>query len=160
MGGTRSKFSAKSSSMIVFVKRRVRQCLILVLISVSFSWDEWVPESRVLKYVDSNLQKQKELQKANQWVPSLFHSWYFTCMFNSLVAHRNVFLYPGLKKNCNPNVIEWLPVVSFPRNTALAEGYLIIVLNPPSKSPCKILPRWQLCHLGFSASQGGKQAPN
>ncbi|XP_075431543.1 mortality factor 4-like protein 1 isoform X2 [Ascaphus truei] len=28
--------------------------------------DEWVPESRVLKYVDTNLQKQKELQKANQ----------------------------------------------------------------------------------------------
>ncbi|NXH09769.1 MO4L1 protein, partial [Bucco capensis] len=34
--------------------------------SLSFSWDEWVPESRVLKYVDTNLQKQKELQKANQ----------------------------------------------------------------------------------------------
>ncbi|NXC09147.1 MO4L1 protein, partial [Orthonyx spaldingii] len=33
---------------------------------VSSSWDEWVPESRVLKYVDTNLQKQKELQKANQ----------------------------------------------------------------------------------------------
>ncbi|XP_068166872.1 mortality factor 4-like protein 1 isoform X1 [Antennarius striatus] len=32
----------------------------------SCSWDEWVPESRVLKYVDSNLAKQKELQKANQ----------------------------------------------------------------------------------------------
>ncbi|NXM12227.1 MO4L1 protein, partial [Ploceus nigricollis] len=32
----------------------------------SSSWDEWVPESRVLKYVDTNLQKQKELQKANQ----------------------------------------------------------------------------------------------
>ncbi|TNN00433.1 hypothetical protein fugu_011679 [Takifugu bimaculatus] len=30
------------------------------------SWDEWVPESRVLKYVESNLQKQKELQRANQ----------------------------------------------------------------------------------------------
>ncbi|KAG8516434.1 Mortality factor 4-like protein 1 [Galemys pyrenaicus] len=29
-------------------------------------WDEWVPESRVLKYVDTNLQKQRELQKANQ----------------------------------------------------------------------------------------------
>ena len=28
--------------------------------------DEWVPESRVLKYVDTNLQKQRELQKANQ----------------------------------------------------------------------------------------------
>ncbi|XP_030312945.1 mortality factor 4-like protein 1 isoform X3 [Calypte anna] len=31
------------------------------------NWDEWVPESRVLKYVDTNLQKQKELQKANQF---------------------------------------------------------------------------------------------
>ncbi|KAK1334635.1 hypothetical protein QTO34_005642 [Cnephaeus nilssonii] len=30
------------------------------------NWDEWVPESRVLKYVDTNLQKQGELQKANQ----------------------------------------------------------------------------------------------
>ncbi|NWT76267.1 MO4L1 protein, partial [Prunella himalayana] len=34
--------------------------------SGTFCWDEWVPESRVLKYVDTNLQKQKELQKANQ----------------------------------------------------------------------------------------------
>uniref|UniRef100_A0A3Q0R6D9 Mortality factor 4-like protein 1 n=1 Tax=Amphilophus citrinellus TaxID=61819 RepID=A0A3Q0R6D9_AMPCI len=32
------------------------------------NWDEWVPESRVLKYVDSNLQKQRELQRANQYV--------------------------------------------------------------------------------------------
>uniref|UniRef100_A0A672FKC0 Mortality factor 4-like protein 1 n=1 Tax=Salarias fasciatus TaxID=181472 RepID=A0A672FKC0_SALFA len=32
------------------------------------NWDEWVPESRVLKYVDSNLQKQKELQRANHVV--------------------------------------------------------------------------------------------
>ena len=30
------------------------------------NWDEWLPESRVLKYVDTNLQKQRELQKANQ----------------------------------------------------------------------------------------------
>ncbi|KAM7044570.1 LOW QUALITY PROTEIN: mortality factor 4-like protein 1 [Molossus nigricans] len=30
------------------------------------NWVEWVPESRVLKYVDTNLQKQQELQKANQ----------------------------------------------------------------------------------------------
>ncbi|XP_053278976.1 mortality factor 4-like protein 1 isoform X1 [Pleuronectes platessa] len=30
------------------------------------NWDEWVPESRVLKYVDSNLARQKELQKANK----------------------------------------------------------------------------------------------
>uniref|UniRef100_A0A8I5YPT0 Mortality factor 4-like protein 1 n=1 Tax=Pongo abelii TaxID=9601 RepID=A0A8I5YPT0_PONAB len=30
------------------------------------NWDEWVPESRILKYVDTNLQKQRELQKANQ----------------------------------------------------------------------------------------------
>ncbi|NXL84719.1 MO4L1 protein, partial [Alectura lathami] len=42
----------------------------LLLQTINFavfsSWDEWVPESRVLKYVDTNLQKQKELQKANQ----------------------------------------------------------------------------------------------
>jgi mortality factor 4-like protein 1 len=33
------------------------------------SWDEWVPTSRVLKYNDANVQKQKELQivhKANR----------------------------------------------------------------------------------------------
>lgn len=29
------------------------------------NWDEWVPESRVLKYNDANLQKQKELEKAH-----------------------------------------------------------------------------------------------
>ncbi|NXF89388.1 MO4L1 protein, partial [Eubucco bourcierii] len=38
----------------------------LIVSVIFFSWDEWVPESRVLKYVDTNLQKQKELQKANQ----------------------------------------------------------------------------------------------
>uniref|UniRef100_A0A2K6EWV6 Mortality factor 4-like protein 1 n=1 Tax=Propithecus coquereli TaxID=379532 RepID=A0A2K6EWV6_PROCO len=37
-----------------------------ILTFLFFSWDEWVPESRVLKYVDTNLQKQRELQKANQ----------------------------------------------------------------------------------------------
>uniref|UniRef100_A0A1E1XGG8 Mortality factor 4-like protein 1 n=1 Tax=Amblyomma aureolatum TaxID=187763 RepID=A0A1E1XGG8_9ACAR len=29
------------------------------------NWDEWVPESRVLKFNDANLQKQKELEKAH-----------------------------------------------------------------------------------------------
>ena len=29
-------------------------------------WDEQIPETTVLKYVDTNLQKQQELQKANQ----------------------------------------------------------------------------------------------
>lgn len=29
------------------------------------SWDEWVPESRVLKYNEANVQKQKEVQKAH-----------------------------------------------------------------------------------------------
>ncbi|KAK8772258.1 mortality factor 4-like protein 1 isoform X2 [Amblyomma americanum] len=29
------------------------------------NWDEWVPESRVLKFNDVNLQKQKELEKAH-----------------------------------------------------------------------------------------------
>ncbi|NXJ00139.1 MO4L1 protein, partial [Psophia crepitans] len=36
------------------------------MLVLAANWDEWVPESRVLKYVDTNLQKQKELQKANQ----------------------------------------------------------------------------------------------
>lgn len=43
-----------------------------LVLRVFSSWDEWVPESRVLKYVDSNLQKQKELQRANQWVFDLY----------------------------------------------------------------------------------------
>ncbi|XP_043822352.1 mortality factor 4-like protein 1 [Dromiciops gliroides] len=30
------------------------------------NWDEWVPESRVLKYSEANLQRQRELQRANQ----------------------------------------------------------------------------------------------
>jgi mortality factor 4-like protein 1 len=28
-----------------------------------YSWDEWVPESRVLKYIEQNLQRQTELQQ-------------------------------------------------------------------------------------------------
>ncbi|CAE1271880.1 MORF4L1 [Acanthosepion pharaonis] len=31
----------------------------------ALSWDEWVPETRVLKYNDASLQRQKELQKAH-----------------------------------------------------------------------------------------------
>lgn len=33
------------------------------------SWDEWVPEARVLKYNEGNLQKQKELHKAQKAEP-------------------------------------------------------------------------------------------
>ena len=29
------------------------------------NWDEWVPENRVLKYNDVNLQKQRELKEQN-----------------------------------------------------------------------------------------------
>ena len=32
------------------------------------SWDEWVPETRVLKCNDAGFQKQKELQKAHMYV--------------------------------------------------------------------------------------------
>ncbi len=39
------------------------QLILRMRVQCVSSWDEWVPESRVLKYVDSNLQKQKELQK-------------------------------------------------------------------------------------------------
>jgi hypothetical protein len=30
------------------------------------SWDEWVPESRVLKYNEANVQLQKETQKKHE----------------------------------------------------------------------------------------------
>jgi len=30
------------------------------------SWDEWVPESRVLKYNEANVQLQKETQKKQE----------------------------------------------------------------------------------------------
>ncbi|KFM08309.1 Mortality factor 4-like 1, partial [Aptenodytes forsteri] len=46
--------------------RSLSESTFLFCFSFISLWDEWVPESRVLKYVDTNLQKQKELQKANQ----------------------------------------------------------------------------------------------
>ncbi|CAG2066320.1 unnamed protein product, partial [Timema podura] len=36
-------------------------------------WDEWVPESRVLKYNDSNVQRQKELQRSHEADPQILH---------------------------------------------------------------------------------------
>lgn len=35
-----------------------------------FSWDEWVPESRVLKYNEANVARQKEVQKAHSAQPN------------------------------------------------------------------------------------------
>lgn len=32
------------------------------------SWDEWVPESRILKYNEANVARQKELQKSHKTV--------------------------------------------------------------------------------------------
>lgn len=32
------------------------------------NWDEWVPENRVLKFNEANLQKQKELREQNLYV--------------------------------------------------------------------------------------------
>lgn len=36
-----------------------------LFIFLFFSWDEWVPETRILKYNETNLQKQKELIKTH-----------------------------------------------------------------------------------------------
>uniref|UniRef100_G3MP34 Mortality factor 4-like protein 1 n=1 Tax=Amblyomma maculatum TaxID=34609 RepID=G3MP34_AMBMU len=38
------------------------------------NWDEWVPESRVLKFSDANLQKQKDLERAHLSAASQSHS--------------------------------------------------------------------------------------
>ena len=32
------------------------------------NWDEWVPENRVLKFNEANLQKQRELREQNLYV--------------------------------------------------------------------------------------------
>ena len=39
---------------------------LLLTITFFHSWDEWVPESRVLKLNDQNIQRQKDLQKAHE----------------------------------------------------------------------------------------------
>jgi len=36
------------------------------------NWDEWVPENRVLKFNEANLQKQKELREQNLYVLLFF----------------------------------------------------------------------------------------
>ena len=38
--------------------------------SYCYSWDEWVPESRVLKYNEANVQRQKEVQRAHSAQPA------------------------------------------------------------------------------------------
>lgn len=46
-------------------------CKIIFLYNIPFysfcknSWDEWVPESRVLKYNEANVQRQREVQRAH-----------------------------------------------------------------------------------------------
>ena len=37
-----------------------------------YSWDEWVPESRILKHNDQNIQKMKELGNSQQWALRLY----------------------------------------------------------------------------------------
>ena len=46
---------------LLLLKSRV----MLDCMCVDSSWDEWVPESRVLKMSDASRQKQKELQNAH-----------------------------------------------------------------------------------------------
>lgn len=36
------------------------------------NWDEWVPENRVLKFNEANLQKQRELREQNLYVSLFF----------------------------------------------------------------------------------------
>lgn len=45
-----------NSSPPFFVKRIFMEFII-------FSWDEWVPENRVLKYNEANVQLQKEIKQ-------------------------------------------------------------------------------------------------
>lgn len=50
-------------------KKFFMQSIQFLLFIIIFSWDEWVPESRVLKYNEANVAKQKEVQKAHSSQP-------------------------------------------------------------------------------------------
>ena len=56
--GTKSKFENQALSGCAAIN--------FLSLDSACSWDEWVPESRVLKYNDAALQKQKELLKAHE----------------------------------------------------------------------------------------------
>lgn len=42
------------------------------------NWDEWVPENRVLKFNEANLQKQRELREQNLYVLKTFQRVFIT----------------------------------------------------------------------------------
>lgn len=65
LDGIRSKYNNHISidSLIIAPESQSHECN-------NFSWDEWVPESRVLKYNEANVAKQKEVQKAHSAQPT------------------------------------------------------------------------------------------
>lgn len=48
----------------VWVKCHLMILRLIVLFLIP-SWDEWVPENRVLKYNEANVQRQKEVHKVH-----------------------------------------------------------------------------------------------
>lgn len=75
--GWNKKYGGFDSEPVEFVNR-----LKYLMYLLFCSWDEWVPESRVLKFNESNVQKQREVQRA--------HS-------NQQPAHRNKKTSTGAK---------------------------------------------------------------
>ena len=49
------------------------------------SWDEWVPESRVLKMTDASRQKQKEIQNAHMYVDVVIIMRYYLMMLHMVI---------------------------------------------------------------------------
>ena len=61
LDGIKSMMEKEQNNILRFAKTSL-PCLLYDFCS----WDEWVPENRVLKYNDQALQKQKELLKAHE----------------------------------------------------------------------------------------------
>lgn len=53
-----------------------------------FSWDEWVPENRVLKYNEANVQKQKEVSKQHQSLASKNKKGEFLVIYQYKCTHK------------------------------------------------------------------------
>ena len=67
-----------SSDIVIFFLRilHIRLTAVYFNCNIFFSWDEYVPESRVLKLNEASLQKQKELKRDFKWVLLLLHFLY------------------------------------------------------------------------------------
>lgn len=61
--GVKSKLKKKKKILLLSKPMSYLTKIKLLKKKKIYSWDEWVPEDRVLKFTDTNVQKQKEVEK-------------------------------------------------------------------------------------------------